>query len=113
MTSKQLVVEKMWIEVPCTCSSSVRVVSSERSGMGKSLYIRRMAEQLKTVTKAELADCQVVIPIHGPVVTPDVLLKFLKEHYRKSKCMIYHFDIAPSVRIVMADSYYGTDCYHC
>ena len=104
MTSKLFVVEKMWLKVHCICSSSVRVVSSERSGMGKSLYIHRMAEQLKAVTKAELADCQVVIPIHGPVVTPDVLLKFLKEHYRKGKCVIYHFDIAPSVRTVMADS---------
>ena len=66
--------------------------------MGKSLYIRRMAEQLETVTKAKLEDCQVVIPIHGPVVTPDVVLKFLKEHYRKNKCVMYHFDIAPSVR---------------
>ena len=104
VTSKQFVVEKMWLKVLCTCSLSVRVVSSERSGMGKSLYIRRMAEQLKTVVKADLADCQVVIPIHGPVVTADVVLKFLKEHYRKNKCMIYHFDIAPSVRTVKGDS---------
>jgi hypothetical protein len=68
--------------------------------MGKSLYIHRMAEQLKMVTKAEVTDCEVVIPIHGPVVTPDVVLKFLKDHYRENKCMIYHFDIAPSVRAV-------------
>ena len=78
------------------------MVSSEQSGMGKSLYIHRMAEQLKTVAKAELVNCQVVIPIHGPVVTPDVVIKFLKEHYQNHKCMIYHFDIAPSVRPVMA-----------
>ena len=74
------------------------MVASERSGMGKSLYIHRMAEQLETVTEAKLEECQVVIPIHGPVVTPDVVLKFLKEHYRKNKCVMYHFDIAPSVR---------------
>ena len=96
-------VYKIWLKVLyLTCSLSVRVVSSEQSGMGKSLYIHRIAEQLKTVTKAELADCKMVIPIHGPVVTPDVVLKFLKEHYRKNKCMIYHFDIALSVRTVMA-----------
>ena len=80
------------------------MVVSEQTGMGKSLYIRKMAEQLKTVTKAEFADCQVIIPIHGPIVTSDVVLKFLKEHYRKDKCMIYHFDIAPSVRTMMANS---------
>ena len=109
MTSKQFLFENLQDMVKIlylTCSSSVRVVSSERSGMGKSLHIHRMAEQLKTVAKAELPDCHVVIPIHGPVVTPDVFLKFLKEHYRKNKCVIYHFDIAPSVRTVndMADS---------
>jgi hypothetical protein len=70
--------------------------------MGKSLYIRRMAEQLKIITNAEPADCKVVIPVHGPVIASDVVLKFLKEHYRKNKCMIYHFDIAPSVRAVLA-----------
>ena len=76
----------------------MRVVSSERTGMGKSLYIQRMAAELKSVIKVKFVDCQVVIPIHGPIVTPDVVLTFLKEHYENNKCMIYHFDIAPSVR---------------
>ena len=69
--------------------------------MGKSLYIHRMAEKLKTVAKRELADCQVIIPIHGPVITRDIILAFLKEHYQKSKCMIYHFDISPNVRFLV------------
>ena len=94
----------MLYEYMHACSSSVRVVSSERPGLGKSLYIQRMAKQLKTITKADITDCQVVIPIHGPVVTPDVVLKFLKDHYQKNKCMIYHFDIAPNVRTMMLDS---------
>ena len=85
-------------------------MSSEQSGMGKSLYIHKMAEQLKSVTKAELNDCQVVIPIHGPVITPDVVLKFLKDHYRKNKCMIYHFDVAPSVRTVTRYHIAGNLC---
>ena len=73
------------------------MVSSERAGMGKSLFIQRMAEELKIVSKTE--PVHVTIPIHGPIVTSDVVLTFLKEHYKNNKCMIYHFDIAPSVRV--------------
>ena len=65
--------------------------------MGKSLFIQRMAEQLQSVTNTKAAPIKVVIPIHGPIVTSDVILSFLKGHYRDNKCMIYHFDIAPSV----------------
>ena len=73
------------------------MVSSERAGMGKSLFIQRMAEKLKIVSKTETV--HVTIPIHGPIVTSDDVLTFLKEHYKNNKCMIYHFDIAPSVRV--------------
>jgi hypothetical protein len=111
------VISKQFLFENCTryydeniCSLGVRVVSSEQPGMGKSLYIHRMAEKLRTITKHELADCQVIIPIHGPTVTRDVFLKFLKEHYQKSKCIIYHFDISPCVRfLVVVDC--GIDCY--
>ena len=65
--------------------------------MGKSLFIQRMAEQLKSVTNSKAAPIEVVIPIHGPVVTSDVILSLLKGHYRDNKYTIYHFDIAPSV----------------
>ena len=70
--------------------------------MGKSLFIQRMAEELKTelktLNKTEAANCQMIIPIHGPIVTADVVLTFLKKYYKNDKCMIYHFDIAPNVR---------------
>ena len=79
------------------CSSCVRVVSSKRPGMGKSLFIRRMAEQLGILRNTTAEAVQVVIPIHGPIVTSDVVLYFLKEHYKDDKCKIYQFDVAPSV----------------
>ena len=76
--------------------SCVRIVSSTRNGMGKSLFIERMRHKLSDLLQVE--DCSVVIPIHGPIITANVVLDYLKEHYKDSKIMIYHFDIAPSVR---------------
>ena len=73
------------------------MVSSERTGMGKSLFIQRMAEQLSEITTSSPRDVKAVIPIHGPLTTADVILNFLKEHYNDNKCKIYHFDVAPTV----------------
>ena len=75
--------------------SCVRVVSSTRSGMGKSLYVKRMADQLRA-HKAVGTVC-VTIPLHGPTVSPDIVMEFLKEHLMDLHCTIFHFDIAPSV----------------
>ena len=66
--------------------------------MGKSLFIQRMAEKLSgIVANVDPMHCEAMIPIHGPVVTPDVVMQFLKKHYKDDKCIIYHFDIAPNV----------------
>lgn len=67
--------------------------------MGKSLFIQRMANQLGVVTSDPTKSTPVVIPIHGPIATADIVLDFLKDHYSEDKCKIYHFDIAPSVSI--------------
>ena len=80
---------------PHTHSSCVRVVSSTRSGMGKSLYIKRRAQQL--VRLASNHDVHVTIPIHGPVATGDTLLEFFDQHTKRDACTIYHLDIAPRV----------------
>jgi hypothetical protein len=56
-----------------------------------------MANQLGVVTNDPTKSTPAVIPIHGPVATADVVLNFLKDHYREDMCKIYHFDIAPSV----------------
>ena len=75
------------------------MVSSRRNGMGKSLFIQRMANRLGIVANSPAKSIPAVIPIHGPLVTADVVLNFLKEHYKDEKCKIYHFDVAPSVSI--------------
>ena len=90
-------------------SSCVRVVSSYRSGMGKSLYVRRMAEQLELLQMEQSgADPLVSIPIHGPLVSADTVVEFLQEHFDAQQCSIFHFDIAPTVRDPP-----HTTCYIC
>ena len=74
--------------------SCVRVVSSTRARMGKSLFITRMAEQL---WKQEQGTVIITIPIHGPDVTNDTVMECLESHQDNSYCAILHFDIAPSV----------------
>ena len=76
-----------------THSSCVRIVSSTRSGMGKSLFITRMADKLNA------GSTHVTIPIHGPEVTPDTVMEFLKDHMEDANSTIFHFDISPTVNI--------------
>ena len=76
-----------------THSSFVRVVSSTRSGMGKSLFITRLADKLNR------GSTHVTIPIHGPEVTPDTVMEFLKDHVEDATSTIFHFDVAPTVNM--------------
>ena len=80
-------------------SCCVRVVSSTRSGMGKSLYIQRRAEELKR-NLPSTEPTHVTIPVHGPVATSDIMLDFFKQHMARETCTIYHLDIAPSVSVL-------------
>jgi hypothetical protein len=75
--------------------SYVRIVSSSRAGMGKSLFITRMAEKLQALIPGKNA--LITIPVHGPVVTTDSIMDCLLCHENTSECVILHFDISPSV----------------
>ena len=77
--------------------SSVRVVASNASGMGKSLYVKKLAEQLRQWCKK---DPHVIVPVHGPVVNTDIIMASLCHHipdYSTPPAQIIHLDIAPSV----------------
>ena len=63
--------------------------------MGKSLYIKRLREKLETQTSCK--PVEVVVPIHGPVVTPDTVVRALTHHFGNSRATIFHLDIAPNV----------------
>ena len=77
---------------PLPFRSAVRVVSSTRAGMGKTLFITRMAEKLDAGDKSYL-----IIPIHGPYVTIDSVMKYLLKHQDNCSPVIVHFDISPLV----------------
>ena len=83
-------------------SSYVRVVKSERAGMGKSLYIQRLKEELQAKTRK--GPHYVIIPVHGPKVTFDTIVQALKHPFEKmtdqdsGQAIIFHIDISPSVR---------------
>ena len=73
----------------------MRVVTSTRAGMGKSLYIQRLREALERQTKDE--PVEVVVPIHGPVVTADTVMEALINEIGNTRATIFHLDIAPNV----------------
>ena len=83
----------------CFNSSCVRVVRSTRSGMGKSLYIERMAEKLMQQSASKPL---LTIPLHGPVIAPEVVIGYLNDPRWlgiNSNGAIIHYDIAPNVSI--------------
>ena len=65
--------------------------------MGKSLFIQRMTEQLQMNVRTTGKAC-VTVPLHGPKVSPDIVLDYLEKYMQESACTIYHMDIAPTVR---------------
>ena len=77
--------------------SSVHLVYSTRPGMGKTLHIKRLFEQFATTQPTDY----LCVPIHGPDVTADNVIKFLLEGVQKpesTRLQVIHFDISHSVR---------------
>jgi len=75
----------------------VRVVASKVSGMGKSLYVKRLAQKLQK--ECPIKSQHVIVPIHGPVVNADTVMASLCNHVTENTptAQIIHFDIASSV----------------
>ncbi|XP_026120794.1 E3 ubiquitin-protein ligase rnf213-alpha-like [Carassius auratus] len=74
----------------------VGVVFSERSGVGKSLYIKRMHEKLKKITdKPTQLKC---IRLTEPRVDENIILKSLLNNFKKQELSVYHFDITTMVK---------------
>jgi len=72
-------------------------VASDVSGMGKSLYVKRLVQKLQA------PQSHVIIPVHGPVVNADTVMSSLCKHipdYSAPPAQIIHFDIASSVSFV-------------
>ncbi|XP_016115585.1 E3 ubiquitin-protein ligase rnf213-alpha-like, partial [Sinocyclocheilus grahami] len=74
----------------------VGVVFSERSGVGKSLYVKRMHEKLKTITdNPTQLKC---IRLTEPRVDENIILKSLLNNFKKRELSVYHFDITTMVK---------------
>ena len=77
--------------------STVRVVASNLSGMGKSLYVKRLAQKLQQQHCPN--STHAVVPIHGPVVNADTVMTSLCKCTTREtpNAEIIHLDIASSV----------------
>ena len=75
------------------------MVASNVSGMGKSLYVRRLAQKLQR--QCSINTEHVIVPIHGPVVNADTVVASLCDHHTNQlhTAQIIHLDIASSVSI--------------
>ena len=77
--------------------------------MGKSLYVsrltRKLKEKLNQSNQSATYSLCVTVPVHGPTVSYDEIMKSLHQHppnFAELECLppqIFHFDIASSVRI--------------
>lgn len=87
----------------CYTRCTVRVIRSERTGMGKSLYVKRLTRKLEKKLKLPMTyQLCVTIPIHGPNVDLDIVMKSLQQHANPvdPPPQIFHFDIAQTVRFI-------------
>ncbi|XP_022806308.1 E3 ubiquitin-protein ligase rnf213-alpha-like [Stylophora pistillata] len=91
---------------------SVRVVSSPRGGLGKTLFVRRLTEQLPNLVNNDMVmtnlrrqDCKtflhVTVPLHGNSTDSSMLVDALLPHAVKANVplsRIFHLDVSPSMR---------------
>ena len=82
----------------------VRVVSSNRGGLGKSLFVRRLTDQLPNlVNDMVLSDCSstslhITVPLHGISTDSSMLVDSLLPHGARANVpRVFHLDVAPSV----------------
>ena len=72
-------------------------MSSEKPGMGKSLHVKKLAEKLKH------KDSYCIVPVHGPVVDFNTVMKLLPytSSYESLTPQIIHMDIDSEVRMCL------------
>jgi len=76
------------------CSSSVKVIKSDKPGMGKSLHIKKLSEKLN------INQSYRIVSIHGPVVNAGTVVQLLQsdaEKHQSSSFQIIHVDIDSEV----------------
>ena len=86
----------------------VRVVTSKRGGLGKTLYVRRLTDQLQNLVNNDMVVCRdsgislhVTVPLHGNSTDSSMLVDSLLPHATRANVplsRVFHLDVAPSVR---------------
>ena len=90
----------------------VRVVSSKRGGLGKTLFVRRLTDQLPNLvnndmvlTNVRMHDSNVAlnvtVPLHGNSTDSSMLVDSLLPHAVRANVplsRVFHLDVSPSVR---------------
>ncbi|XP_068735057.1 LOW QUALITY PROTEIN: E3 ubiquitin-protein ligase rnf213-alpha-like [Montipora capricornis] len=87
---------------------SVRVVSSSRGGLGKTLFVRRLTDQLPNLVNNDMVlshspstSLHVTVPLHGNSTDSSMLVDSLLPHEVRSNdplSRVFHLDVSPSVR---------------
>ena len=86
----------------------VRVVSSNRGGLGKSLFVRRLTDQLQNLVNNDMVlslgadtSLHVTVPLHGNSTDSSMLVDSLLPHAVRGNVplsRVFHLDVSPSVR---------------
>ena len=86
----------------------VRVVTSNRGGLGKTLYVRRLTDQLQNLVNNHMVvrrdsgvSLHVTVPLHGNSTDSSMLVDSLLPHATRANVRlsrVFHLDVSPSVR---------------
>ena len=86
----------------------VRVVTSNRGGLGKTLYVRRLTDQLQNLVNNDMVvyrdsniSLHVTVPLHGNSTDSSMLVDSLLPHATRANVplsRVFHLDVSPSVR---------------
>lgn len=87
----------------------VRVVSSSRGGLGKTLFVRRLTDKLPNLVNNDMVvsrcsnlSLHVTVPLHGNSTDSSMLVDLLLPHGVKANVplsRVFHLDVSPSVRV--------------
>lgn len=82
-------------------SSKIQIFTSSQAGVGKSLSVRKMKDDLvkdlREQGKLSLKPMLITLPLHGPEVTADEVLQMLLKENSDLKSCIIHLDIPQRV----------------
>jgi len=96
-------------DVPIVPRLCVRVVSSSRGGVGKTLFVRRLTDQLSNLVNNDMVlvrcsstSLHVTVPLHGNSTDSSALVDSLLPHAVEGNVplsRVFHLDVSPSVRL--------------